>query len=299
MIQTGKSDRQKKNRVAQEMPTVRFLYKTTAGRCLLKLLMKTHFDRLMVRFLQSGLSRIIVPVYIRLNHVDLEDCEKKSFTSFRDFFMRKRKQTVVEGDDLALISLCDGYLSAYKVRENARFRIKGMDYTVEELAPGLENSERFQNGACLIFRLCASDYHRYMYFDDCVQGEHHYVEGELNSVQNCACETYPVYIRNRRTWSVLKTKHFGDVLETEVGAFVVGGIVNRMTPQDTALCSNGNVKRGMQKGHFDLAGSTIVLLFERDKIVLDERLREGLSSGGEVRVRMGEKIGCVKKIDRT
>lgn len=309
--------------------TVRFLYKTSAGRLFLKVLQQTRFDRVMVRFLRSDISRFIVPMYVKLNHVDLSDCEKKDFSSFRDFFMRKRvgmttgidfsirstsnraldeemtdDDEAVYGivskdapgdssgktaeDETNLISLCDGYLSAYKVRPDAHFTIKGMDYTVQDLAPGLESpgddkSTRFENGVCLIFRLCASDYHHYIYFDDCLQGTHHYIEGELNSVQNCACEAFPVYVRNRRTWSILKTAHFGDVLETEVGAFVVGGIVNHV--------ENNAVTRGDYKGHFDLSGSTIVLLFEKDKIVLDARLREGLKRGGEVRVRMGEKIG--------
>lgn len=46
-------------------------------------------------------------------------------------------------------------------------------------------------------------------------------------------------------------------------------------------------KRGQEMGHFELAGSTIVMLFQKDRI----RLREQMETGEEVGVRMGEMIG--------
>lgn len=43
-------------------------------------------------------------------------------------------------------------------------------------------------------------------------------------------------------------------------------------------------------GHFELAGSTIVMLFQKDRI----RLREQMETGEEVGVRMGEMIGYIE-----
>ena len=109
----------------------------------------------------------------------------------------------------------------------------------------------------------------------------------LHSVQPIACDTYPVYTLNRRVWTLLQTEHFGPVIQTEVGAFVVGGIVNEN--------ENGRFFRGMEKGHFELAGSTIVLLFQKDCICLRSQIRKRLAEGKEFRVKQGMWIGEKKK----
>ena len=98
-------------------------------------------------------------------------------------------------------------------------------------------------------------------------------------MQPIACETYPVYTLNRRCWCLLDTEHFGPVVQTEIGALIVGGIVNNE--------GNTRFSRGMEKGRFDLAGSTIVLLFEPDRIRLRPEAAEQLCEGREMRVELG------------
>ena len=44
-------------------------------------------------------------------------------------------------------------------------------------------------------------------------------------------------------------------------------------------------------GYFDLAGSTIVLLFQQDRIELLQEIEAALARGEEVRVSYGEMIG--------
>ena len=104
----------------------------------------------------------------------------------------------------------------------------------------------------------------------------------LHSVQPIACENYPVYVLNRRNWTLLTTEHFGPVVQTEIGALVVGGICN---PRE-----NIRVRRGQEKGHFELAGSTIVLLFQKGKIRLRPDILEHLKHG-EFQVHQGMWIG--------
>ena len=69
-------------------------------------------------------------------------------------------------------------------------------------------------------------------------------------------------------------------------AFAVGGIVNHYDA--------GRHARGKEKGHFDLCGSTIVLLFEKDRVRLNASLREAVSAGREVKVETGEWIGFAR-----
>ena len=102
-------------------------------------------------------------------------------------------------------------------------------------------------------------------------------------MQPIACEQYPIFTLNRRSWCLLDTAHFGPVVQTEIGALIVGGIVN--------LNTVGPFCRGQEKGYFDLAGSTIVLLMEPERVELLPELMATLESGQETRVRQGQWIG--------
>lgn len=103
---------------------------------------------------------------------------------------------------------------------------KGSRYRVSDLLNDSELAKRFKNGICLVFRLEARDYHRYCYIDDCYRHDSHYIEGELHSVQPIALENYPVFALNRRLWNLLETKNFGPIVQTEIGALLVGGFSN-------------------------------------------------------------------------
>ena len=150
---------------------------------------------------------------------------------------------------------------------------------MEDLLEDSVLAKNYKGGECLVFRLCASDYHHYCYIDNGYQGENHYIPGVLHSVQPAACEAYPVFTLNRRCWCLMATENFGPVVQTEIGALIVGKIAN--------MEGSSRFCRGLEKGHFELAGSTIVLLFEPDRIRMLPELREQLHGGGEARVEQG------------
>ena len=82
---------------------------------------------------------------------------------------------------------------------------------------------------------------------------------------------------------MLETDNFGPVVQCEIGALVVGGITN---PN-----SNTRFMKGQEKGNFDLAGSTIVLLFEEGKVDIIPEFKDKLNSESEVRVLQGQWVG--------
>ena len=258
---------------------VRFLYGTAFGRALLKTIQRTHADRLVVRFLRSPRSRAFTARYVKRNRIPISREALRRYASFRDFFVRDREQTRVDMTPEHLISPCDGWLSVFPITEDSCFPVKSSRYRVADLLQDEALAENYLGGTCLIFRLCASDYHHYCYIDDGFQGQTFHIEGQLHSVQPIACETYPVFTLNRRCWCLLDTDHFGPVVQTEIGALIVGGIVNNE--------GNTRVFRGMEKGRFELAGSTIVLLFEPNRIRLRPEVAEQLREGREVRVEQG------------
>ncbi len=260
-------------------PVVRFLYTTVPGRILLNLIMKLHADRLAVRFLRSSLSRPYVGWFAKRHNISLSRDEKSRYRTFRDFFARERENSGIDMTPGHLISPCDGWLSAYPVSKDSSFSIKGSIYRIKDLLEDEDLAGRYEGGTCLVFRLCASDYHHYCYIDDGWQGENHYIPGMLHSVQPIACETYPVFTLNRRCWCLMATEYFGSVVQTEIGALIVGWIAN--------AAENTRFRKGFEKGHFELAGSTIVLLFEPGKIKLLPELEKQLSGSKEIYVKQG------------
>ena len=265
---------------------VRFLYGTVLGRILLKGILATHADRLAVAFLRSPLSRWVVGPYARRNGIELTAEQLRTFRSYGDFFVRTRDLTDFDATPSHLISPCDGRLSVYPVREDSSFAIKSSQYSLRDLLQDEALAADLAGGSCYVFRLCPTDYHHYCYIDSGRQGENHFVPGVLHSVQPIACERHPVFVLNRRCWTRIDTDHFGPVVQTEIGALVVGGIVN---PRE-----NQRVSRGEEKGYFELAGSTITLLFEKGRVRLRPELEEALRRG-EVPVRQGEWIATAEE----
>ncbi len=260
-----------------------FFYGTTAGRWLLSMIMKHHWDVLAVRFLCSRLSKPLVSWYIHKYHIVLTVAQKRSFYSFQEFFARTRDDKFIDATPEHLISPCDSWLSVFPIDSSSRFAIKHSYYRVSDLIQDAKLAECYEGGVCMIFRLGAEDYHHYCYIDNGYQGEHHEIPGVLHSVQPVACQQYPVYVLNRRCWSLLITEHFGPVIQAEIGALIVGGIANHY--------NKIHVLKGMEKGHFELAGSTIVLLFEKGRVALLPELRQALEQHDEVRVKQGMQIG--------
>ena len=81
----------------------------------------------------------------------------------------------------------------------------------------------------------------------------------------------------------MTTEHFGPIIQTEVGALIIGGIVNEK--------ENVRFAKGEEKGHFELSGSTIVLLFRKKKLCLLPHIANQLIDGKELRVEQGMCIG--------
>lgn len=266
---------------------VRFLYKCAVGRFLLKIIMKLHLDRLIICFLCSPLSKPTIYLYVKYNNIPMTKNDLKSFDSFRDFFRRKKTAITIDNTPSHLISPCDGWLSAFPIDEESCFSIKNSHYCISDFLQDTELAKNYLGGICLIFRLCVSDYHHYCYIDNGYQGKNNFIPGVLHSVQPIACETYPVFVLNKRSWCLLTTEHFGPVVQCEIGALVVGGICNEK--------ENTRFFKGTEKGHFELAGSTIILLLEKGQINLRPDLAARFSSSEEIKVTMGEWIATAER----
>ena len=266
----------------KESLSVRFLYQTIPGRLVLKVLTRPFLSKAAGAYLDSRLSRWLVPLFIKRHKIDMEGFEKK-YRSFNNFFTRKRCLEEIDITPEHLISPCDGYLSIYPVSGEQSCHIKHVEYRLEELLKSRKLAKRFAGGTCLIFRLTPQDYHRYCYVSDGVVRHSRAIPGKLHCVRPIACGAFPVYAENSREYTELKTQRFGTVIQMEIGAMLVGKICNY--PRD------GQVFQGEEKGYFEFGGSTILLLLEEGRLELSEEMAGYIGTGVETRIRLGELVG--------
>lgn len=264
------------------------LYGNIFGRCVLKILTMPFISKAVGKFMDSELSVPLIKPFIRKSFIDMDDYERVDYKSYNEFFTRKiipsaRPVSHIPTD---LISPCDSKLTVYDINENSLFRIKNSLYSVEDLLKNKSLAEKYQGGYCMIFRLCVDDYHRYCYIDNGVKGTNKFIKGELHTVNPIALKHYNIYKRNSREYTILRTENFGDVIQVEVGALLVGKICNHH--------GKHRFRRGEEKGMFQFGGSTVVLLVQRDKAVIDEDILENSAKEIETMVQFGEKIGNKK-----
>ena len=264
------------------------LYGNALGRMLLKPLTAPGLSRLVGRFLSTKASRVFIGPFIRSNQIDMSQFEPVEYESYNDFFSRRIRPEArpIDMDPRHLVSPADSKLTALPITGTGRFTLKHTAYTVGSLLNNPALAAAYVGGWALIFRLTVDDYHRYCYAFDGEKGENVVIPGKLHTVNPIANDCFPIYKENTRVYTILRTQEFGEVIAMEVGALLVGKIVNHHGP--------ATVKRGQEKGYFQFGGSTVVLLLKRDTAVLDSDILENSQDGIETVVKLGEKIGTAR-----
>ena len=261
-----------------------FLYHNFFGRCVLKLLTRRFVSILGGCYMNSRLSKHRIKKLIRQNQIDISEYEETKYISFNDFFTRKIKEEkrILPSDNELFLAPADSKLTVYSIDEDTCFWIKDSCYRVSDLLQDEELSKKYEGGYCFIFRLGVTDYHRYSYIDDGKVISSKTIKGIFHTVQPIAFKKYKVFHENTREYQVLDTSNFGCVIQMEVGALMVGKIVNNERQE---------FNRGDEKGYFCFGGSTIVVLVEKDKVIPDSDILKNSSKEIETRVYLYEAVG--------
>ena len=264
-----------------------WMYGHVAGRVLLRPLVSPVFSRAGGRFLDSRLSRLMIPAFIRNHSIDMKEFEQKEYSSYNAFFKRRMLSGVreIEHAPQVFVSPCDSRLSVYRISREQEFSIKNTKYTTEQLLRSRKLAGKYSGGYAWVFRLCVEDYHRYIYVDGGRVSPGICIPGVFHTVNPAANDRYPIYVENTREYSLLQSEHFGTILQMEVGALLVGKIENRTV--------SGTVRRGQEKGNFACGGSTVILLTQEGKVRPDKDILENSGKGIETKVKLGERVGCV------
>ena len=264
-----------------------FLYTNILGRMLLKPLIQPQVSKLAGRYLSSALSKWLIPKFIERNEIDMDIYEECDYSSFNDFFTRKIKpdcRPVPEDLDV-LISPCDCLATVYPIQENTTFSIKNTEYTLRSLLRSPRLAKRFRGGYAYVLRLTVEDYHRYLYSVSGKQSKNYHIDGTFHTVNPIANDYLPIYKENTREYTVIRSKEFGDVLQMEVSALLVGKISNHK--QSTV------VTRGEEKGFFEYGGSTIVVLTQKGRVTPRSDLLTNSKNGYETKVLQAHPLGIL------
>lgn len=261
-----------------------FLYTNVIGRMLLKPLVQPQVSKLAGQYLSSSHSRRLIPGFIARNDIDMDIYEKQDYQSFNDFFTRKikRDRRPIPEDPDVLISPCDCRATVYPIQENTTFSIKNTEYTLRSLLRSPRLAKRFRGGYAYVLRLTVEDYHRYVYAATGRQSRNYHIDGTFHTVNPIANDYLPIYKENTREYTVIHSREFGDVLQMEVGALLVGKIKNHS--------ESGFVTRGDEKGYFEYGGSTIVVLTQKDAVIPRSDLLKNTAEGYETKILQGHPL---------
>ena len=263
-----------------------WLYNNPFGEVTLQTLVKRKFvsslyGKLMDR---SGSIKKIGP-FIKDYGIDINIVQKKSYHSFNDFFTRKFRKNArkINVDSLVIVSPGDGRMLAYADLGNQDFLVKGSRFNVNEFLGDTLLGRRYKEGGLIILRLSPADYHRFHFPVSGTISSLTKVKGDYYSVSPLALRKITnILCRNKREYVTISTRNSGKVIMAEVGATMVGSILQTYNGQDAV--------KGSEKGYFKFGGSSVVLLFEKGKIRIDEDLLHDTKSHFETFVKLGERI---------
>ena len=187
---------------------LQLIYNHALGRALILPFTHPVISKIGGYCMDSSLSRILIPSFIRTAHIDLSQCELPAggrYRSFNDLFTRRLlpQARPFDPDPLTLASPCDARLTAYSISPRRVFHIKQTAYRLEDLLRDPKLARRFAGGTALVFRLCVDDYHRYAWPDGGLRAHYRKIPGRLHTVNPVANDHFPIYKENCREYTVV------------------------------------------------------------------------------------------------
>lgn len=236
-------------------------------------------------------KNFIIRNFIKIYDVDMQQAiwpSAEDYSSFNAFFTRHLNPDARnwKKDNNAITAPVDGAISQIGVINHDRLiQAKGIDYSLARLlANDINAVETFQDGHFTTLYLSPKDYHRIHMPISGKLVRSIFVPGDLFPVNTASVRTVnQLFARNERFISLFETE-IGLMAQIMVGATFVGSMetvfAGQITPtknkEITIKEYDGEVitlNQADEFGHFNM-GSTVILLFEKNKIAWDEQLKE-------------------------
>ena len=270
------------------------LYHEPLRKILLDTLIKRKVsNRVVGKFADSKLSRIVIRKFERSYKIDRSlfiAPHKNGYRTLNEFFTRDYKDSIIHKAfphpfTSHLHSPTECYLSLQtNINPESIVQAKNFTYTLKEFL-GSKPSEKYQGGTLIKLRLTPKEYHHAHYIDNGIITDFRDIKGNYYTSESASTKKVKkMYCKSHRHVMEIKTENFGTVIYVEVGATFVGTIIQNNKVGDT-------VKYGDKKSVFKFGGSTIFLLFEKNKIILNSKLTELAKTTEEMYVSLGEVLG--------
>lgn len=258
----------------------------------------------LTRVRSPAVKNTLIRAFVRGYDIDLGEAvqgDALAYASFNDFFTRALKPTArpIANEPDALASPVDGTVSqAGPIAAGRLLQAKGRYYDLDTLLSGAAPrwSEAFREGEFATLYLAPYNYHRIHMPCDGTLREAWYVPGRLFSVNTqSAASIKGLFARNERV-VLLFDGPMGPFALILVGALFVGSMTTvfhgdvapaqerKVARLPDVAAAASSLRRGEEVGRFNM-GSTVILLYGRDRVAWDTMLEPGR------RVRMGEAIG--------
>lgn len=272
---------------------IKWMYQTSTGKLLTRLLITAPVSVGYGALQGMGFSKNKIPDFIKKFEIQMDDyrpeegrTEADPYSSFNKFFIRQfkdgKRNFVSEPNIMPAFSEAR-YFGYESMNDTQTIPVKGKFLGAEALLASEKWTETFRDGPLLLARLCPVDYHRFHYPDSGKVLDYYKVKGKLHSVNPIALKEYAdVFSANVREVTILETENFGKLAYVEVGAMMVGKIV-----QSDKL---NNFNRGDEKGYFLFGGSTVIVLGEKGKWKPDQDILDYTEKGIETYLHLGESV---------
>lgn len=272
---------------------VKWLYNSSSGKALSDVLAKPMISKLYGFFQSKRISLFKIDPFVRDYQIDLNDFEPEDgaqpgwpYSSFNSFFIRKfrpGRRTIVN-DESKMPAFSEARYYAYdSITDDLHVPVKGKFLSSKGLISHPRWAEVFHEGPLLLARLCPVDYHRFHFPDDGNVMQSYSVGEKLHSVNPVALVSKPdIFVTNERQVTILDTKNFGKLAYIEVGAIMVGKIVQSHHEKD--------FQRGKEKGYFLFGGSTVIVMGEKGKWKPSQDIVANTKKGMETYIQLGDEV---------
>lgn len=281
---------------------IKFIYDNSFGQILAPIVASKPISQLYGCYQDLAISKSKVPPFVEKFNIDLSiykagsvSTEKKenSYKNFNEFFIREfeENQRSFVDDENKMPAFCEArYFGHQEINNDVNIPVKGKLLNSKDLLGESKWSETFEGGPLLVARLCPVDYHRYHYPLSGETLDSFQIKGQYHSVNPLALKSKPeIFIINERRASILETEKFGKLAYIEVGAAMVGKIIQ--SHDETKAHSKGD-----EKGYFLFGGSTVILLGEKGKWSPSDDILRNTKDGVETYLHLGEEVALLGRL---
>lgn len=230
---------------------------------------------------KSNLSRLLIQPFAKIYDINTDEIldELDDFKNLNEFFVRRLRPDArpIDQDENSFVSPTDGVISEVgTISENRTFKVKGQIYNVQTLVGDTELADKYKDGTYMVIYLSPKNYHRIHFPINC----------QVKDAYSLGKYSYPVNNLGLELGDNILSYNYRQVYKLNgkinytlipVGAQNVNSII--------PTYDNIYVKKGDELGYFEF-GSTVVLLFEKDNILLEDNLENK-------EIKMGEKIATI------